>query len=211
MVMGYAEGVLVHWKWGKPGNEVGVVAELLLGGKRLRVRFDDGSEQTFASESKVIERFLFKPGAPVRKWAGGDTGVIASGKMVAEKIYYTISLPGNSTETVSETTLRPATLTDPVRRLKAGKVSNPREFCLRTTAARYSFVSRYDELASLDHARIEAKPHQISVAHRVTNEYPHRFLLCDEVGLGKTIEAGMILRELRARGMVRRVLSISKI
>ncbi len=203
---GYAEGVLVHWTWGKAGTEVGVVAESLLGGKQLRVRFDDGSEQIFASDNKVIKRFFFEPGAPVRKLAGGDTGVIASGKMVGEKIYYTISLPGNRMETVSETTLRPATLTDPVQRLKAKKVSNPRKFCLRSTAARYSFISRYDELASLDHTRIEPKPHQISVAHRVTNAYPHRFLLCDEVGLGKTIEAGMILRELRARGMVRRVL-----
>ncbi|MDE2802146.1 MAG: SNF2-related protein, partial [Chloroflexota bacterium] len=35
-----------------------------------------------------------------------------------------------------------------------------------------------------------------------------RFLLCDEVGLGKTIEAGMILKELRARGLAKRVLAI---
>ena len=177
-----------------------------MGGRQLRVRFDDGSEQIFASDSKVIKRFFFEKGAPVRKLTGGDTGVVSSAKIVEQKIYYTISLPGNLTEIVSETTLRPAALTDPVQRLKAKKISNPRKFCLRSTAARYSFISRYDELASLDQTRIEAKPHQISVAHRVTSAYPHRFLLCDEVGLGKTIEAGMILRELRARGMVRRVL-----
>ena len=204
--MDYAVGTLVRWKWGKSGLEVGVVAEMPTGGRQLRVRFDDGSEQIFASDSKVIKRFIFEKGAPVRKLTGGDTGVISSAKMVEQKIYYTIALPGNLTEMISETTLRPATLTDPVQRLKAKKISNPRKFCLRSTAARYSFISRYDELASLDHTRIEAKPHQISVAHRVTNAYPHRFLLCDEVGLGKTIEAGMILRELRARGMVKRVL-----
>jgi ATP-dependent helicase HepA len=44
--------------------------------------------------------------------------------------------------------------------------------------------------------------------HRVITNYPHRFLLCDEVGLGKTIEAGMILKELRARGSAERVLVI---
>lgn len=125
-MIGYAEGVLVRWKWGKSGTEVGVVAESLLGGKQLRIRFDDGSEQIFASDNKVIRRFLFEPGAPVRKLAGGDTGVVASGKMVGEKIYYTISLPGNRTETVSETTLRPAALTDPVQRLKAKKGSSER-------------------------------------------------------------------------------------
>lgn len=44
--------------------------------------------------------------------------------------------------------------------------------------------------------------------HRVITSYPHRFLLCDEVGLGKTIEAGMILKELRTRGIVKRCLII---
>ena len=46
---------------------------------------------------------------------------------------------------------------------------------------------------------MDIKPHQVSVVHQVISNYPHRFLLCDEVGLGKTIEAGMILKELRAR------------
>lgn len=83
----YAEGVLVLWRWGKSGNEVGVVAELPSGGKQLRVRFDDGSEQIFASDNKVIKRFLFEKGSPVRKRAGGDTGVVAAGQMVGEKVY----------------------------------------------------------------------------------------------------------------------------
>ncbi len=47
------------------------------------------------------------------------------------------------------------------------------------------------------------------MVHRVITNYPHRFLLCDEVGLGKTIEAGMILKELRARGSAARCLVIA--
>ena len=43
---------------------------------------------------------------------------------------------------------------------------------------------------SLGESRVDIKPHQVSVVHRVISDYPHRFLLCDEVGLGKTIEAG---------------------
>ena len=46
------------------------------------------------------------------------------------------------------------------------------------------------------------------MVHKVISNYPHRFLLCDEVGLGKTIEAGMVLKELRARGGAQRVLAI---
>ena len=46
------------------------------------------------------------------------------------------------------------------------------------------------------------------MVHRVISAYPHRFLLCDEVGLGKTIEAGVILKELRARKSADRVLIV---
>src|SRR5207244_3597633 len=48
--------------------------------------------------------------------------------------------------------------------------------------------------------------HQVAVAHRVIANYPYRFMLCDEVGLGKTIEAAMIIKELRARHQATRVL-----
>ena len=66
----------------------------------------------------------------------------------------------------------------------------------------------HDDLVSLGHTRVDVKPHQVGVVHRVITSYPHRFLLCDEVGLGKTIEAGMILKELRTRRIVKRCLII---
>ncbi len=193
----YVEGVLVRWPYGKDG--VGVVTELPQGGKQIRVWFDDGSEQIFASDSAPIERFFFQVKDPVIT-LDGTTGVVTECKPVGNKVFYTVSLPSNVTKTVTETSLRPAPLADPVQRLQAGKVANTRKFALRSTAARYVFANRYDEFTSLENSRIEAKPHQISVAHRVISTYPHRFLLADEVGLGKTVEAGMVLKELRARG-----------
>ncbi|MDQ7850758.1 MAG: helicase-related protein [Armatimonadota bacterium] len=45
--------------------------------------------------------------------------------------------------------------------------------------------------------------------HRVYSRYPQRFLLCDEVGLGKTIEAGLVIRELLVHGLVQRVLILA--
>jgi len=52
-------------------------------------------------------------------------------------------------------------------------------------------------------------PHQLRVAEAVIRLYPERFLLCDEVGLGKTIEAGLILRQLWLSGMARRILILA--
>ncbi|MBN2151063.1 MAG: DEAD/DEAH box helicase family protein [Candidatus Lokiarchaeota archaeon] len=58
------------------------------------------------------------------------------------------------------------------------------------------------------HGRIEAFPHQIKVINKVLGTYPSRFLLCDEVGLGKTIEACAILKELYLQNVVNRAIII---
>lgn len=52
-------------------------------------------------------------------------------------------------------------------------------------------------------------PHQLHALNRAMSGERIRYLLADEVGLGKTIEAGLILRELKLRGMVRRVLVVA--
>lgn len=52
-------------------------------------------------------------------------------------------------------------------------------------------------------------PHQLRVVQEVVRRYPQSFLFCDEVGLGKTIEAGLILRQLVLTGQVRRVLILA--
>lgn len=52
-------------------------------------------------------------------------------------------------------------------------------------------------------------PHQIAVARQIVETYPSRYLLCDEVGLGKTIEAGLVLRELWLRGLVKRAVILA--
>jgi hypothetical protein len=55
-------------------------------------------------------------------------------------------------------------------------------------------------------APVEPWPHQAVVARRLIESWPYSFLLCDEVGLGKTIEAGLALRSLILSGLARRVL-----
>lgn len=52
-------------------------------------------------------------------------------------------------------------------------------------------------------------PHQLYALNRAMSQHRIRYLLADEVGLGKTIEAGLILRELKLRGMARRILVVA--
>jgi superfamily II DNA or RNA helicase len=54
--------------------------------------------------------------------------------------------------------------------------------------------------------RIDLLPHQLWVCHKVTRNLPARWLVADDVGLGKTVEAGLILLPLLSRGLVKRLL-----
>jgi len=68
----------------------------------------------------------------------------------------------------------------------------------------------FDRLITLDYNTIRELPHQIDVALRVLRRpMGGRAILADEVGLGKTIEAGIIMKELSVRGMARRVLILA--
>lgn len=58
----------------------------------------------------------------------------------------------------------------------------------------------------LETCTVRPWPHQTRVADTVVKRFPERFMLCDEVGLGKTIEAGLAIRQLVLSGVVRRVL-----
>ena len=65
-----------------------------------------------------------------------------------------------------------------------------------------------ESAASLTSAKIDLLPHQVVLTHRIATTSPRRFLVADEVGLGKTIEAALMLRELAGRGELKRALMV---
>lgn len=65
-----------------------------------------------------------------------------------------------------------------------------------------------ESASALTSAKIDLLPHQVVLTHRVATASPRRFLIADEVGLGKTIEAALILRELASRGELNRALIV---
>lgn len=80
---------------------------------------------------------------------------------------------------------------------------------LRLTAEHLSLIQGFEELLSLDAIAVEPFPHQIKTAQTVLRRLRGRGLLCDEVGLGKTIEAGLVLKEYILRGLVKKVLVLT--
>ena len=69
-----------------------------------------------------------------------------------------------------------------------------------------SIQSVNDSWGVFSRSRISLLPHQLWVCHRVSRHWPIRYLIADDVGLGKTIEAGLILWPLLSSGKVRRLL-----
>ncbi|MDP9387117.1 MAG: DEAD/DEAH box helicase [Actinomycetota bacterium] len=67
----------------------------------------------------------------------------------------------------------------------------------------------FEKLASLPWLRFQPFPHQLAAATRALRSMSGRAILADEVGLGKTIEAGLVATELRVRGLANRVLVLA--
>ena len=84
-----------------------------------------------------------------------------------------------------------------------------RSFLLRERADLWWVSNQSDNLLCLPHCRIERLEYQIRTALRVLGPLHGRALLSDEVGLGKTIEAGLVIKELLTRGMVKRFLVLT--
>ena len=66
-----------------------------------------------------------------------------------------------------------------------------------------------DQWGVFSRSRVQLLPHQLWVCHKVNRTWPFRWLVADDVGLGKTIEAGLVLMPLIARAQIRRLLVLA--
>jgi ATP-dependent helicase HepA len=94
----------------------------------------------------------------------------------------------------------------PEKRLLAGLTDHPRDFDQRLEALRWNSTIRRSPARGYTGARIDLIPHQLSIVAETANRLHPRVLLADEVGLGKTIEACLILHRLHLTGRANRIL-----
>ena len=83
-------------------------------------------------------------------------------------------------------------------------------FALRGELTRLNLFEGFDDLLCLPALRgVDTHWYQVETVRKVLKQYRGRVLLADEVGLGKTVEAGMVLKEYALRGMAERILILT--
>ncbi len=198
-------GALVQWT---EADTYGVVTQA--GGEMVHVQWDDGGcpPQFRAANAPLLRVDLRSQ--PVSVKSTGATAVAMQPVQSSPPAWQCFIFEAGSGKNINiaEADLRPMSVNDPIERFQQNKIGSLNKYRLHEATRWYRGLHLYDELVSLGQIGVDIKPHQVSVVHKVISNYPHRFLLCDEVGLGKTIEAGMTLKELRARGGARRVLIV---
>ena len=142
---------------------------------------------------------------PIGSWvfspAHGDSVRILDVETVWNHTVYEVWIPRLATvERVPAASLAPA---QPTRATGLDRMT------YAAAAARIADALTQDVLLAPLEAGVIPLPHQLYALTRAMAEDRMRYLLADEVGLGKTIEAGLIFRELKLRGLVKRVLVVT--
>ena len=147
--------------------------------------------------------------------------VTVSGPLFPEPVQVIVALPmGASVKLVgkgtrSNTVYEPILTADQLALLSASPVQEPFDgdagkFRLGIEAMRLGLAYEYDPYFSLSIARVDPLPHQLEAVYDYFLRLPRiRFLLADDPGAGKTIMAGLLIKELKIRGLVKRVLIIT--
>ncbi len=148
-------------------------------------------------------------------------GAVITGPLLDEPVEIIVVLPLGSSLKIIGKGLRSQQVREPVLnevQLSQLTISpaaepfdgDPARFRLGIEALRLGLAYEYDPFFSLSVARVDPLPHQLEAVYDYFLKLPRiRFLLADDPGAGKTIMAGLLLQELKARGLVQRTLIVT--
>ncbi|MFK5895248.1 MAG: RNA polymerase-associated protein RapA [Pseudomonadota bacterium] len=175
----------------------------------IKVFFPSCNEQrTYAKQSAPLTRLTFSVGDTLQD-REGQTIQITGVEEHLGIFSYTGLTPQQQEIILTEVQINPVLqLNRPAERLFNMQIDPKQWFFLRYLTYYYLNQLQDQDLLSLNGSRTSLIPHQLYVAHNVASRYAPRVLLADEVGLGKTIEAGMILQHQLYSERVKRVLVI---
>ncbi|MGE3313382.1 MAG: RNA polymerase-associated protein RapA, partial [Limisphaerales bacterium] len=185
--------------------ELGLGAVVAVEDGRVRVEFPGaGEERQYSAEGAPLRRVRFAPGTQVTG-QDGSRRTVAAVESKGDLLIYRDSEGGLLPETALSAAL---SFGSPVERLMEGRTDPNRVYELRRLATELQHRRRESPVRGFVGGRIDLIPHQLSIAGEVAGRLAPRVLLADEVGLGKTIEACLVIHRLLATGRAARVLVV---
>lgn len=169
-----------------------------------------GENRLYAKNDSPITRVIFNPGDTVTSHEGWQLEVEDVNTENGLVTYTGTRLDTGETGVVMREVMLDSKLvfSKPQDRLFAGQLDRMDRFALRFRARKYQSEQYRLPVSGLRGMRTSLIPHQLHIAHDVGRRHAPRVLLADEVGLGKTIEAGMIIHQQLLAGRAERVLIV---
>lgn len=186
----------------EPELGLGIVEEVSR--HQIRLAFPASAEaRLYAPANAPIKRVEFRAGDTIHSQRG-ESIVIEEVKVEEGIITYLASEVAIMEMDLADT----ISFSKPEDRLIGGQIDQSAAFKLRYEAITRLAKAKQSDVAGFVGGRIDLIPHQLYIAAEVSNRYMPRVLLADEVGLGKTIEACLILHRLHLTGRAERILIV---
>jgi ATP-dependent helicase HepA len=190
--------------------ELGLGLIIEIEGRRLTVEFPKSAEtRHYAKDNAPLSRISFNPGDQIQD-RNEKTYEIINVETIDGLLIYQVRVDNTEElHPLPETALSDSiSLDQPLDRLLSGQIDHNHWFQLRTEALKSLNFIEQSSLLGLCSGRTELIPHQLYISNEVAQRYAPRVLLADEVGLGKTIEACLILQQQLFSGLASRILII---
>jgi len=167
-----------------------------------------GETRTYARQGAPLTRAAFAPGDTIRSHEGWSLQIDTVREQAGLLTYTGTRADGHTVELEESQLDSHLQMNRPAERLFTGQIDSGKWFELRyQTLLHVNRLARFD-LRGLTGGRTSLIPHQLYIAREVAARHAPRVLLADEVGLGKTIEAGLILHQQLLTERARRVLIV---
>ncbi|ACT14644.1 MULTISPECIES: RNA polymerase-associated protein RapA [Pectobacterium] len=191
-------------------SELGLGTVVAVDTRMITLLFPASGENRLYSRSDApITRVMFNPGDTVTSHEGWQLKVDDVREEKGLLVYCGQRLDDETSAELREVFLdSKLTFNKPQDRLFAGQIDRMDRFALRYRARKHQNEQALQQWGGLRGMRASLIPHQLHIAHEVGQRHAPRVLLADEVGLGKTIEAGMIIHQQLLAGRASRVLII---
>ena len=192
-------------------SELGLGTVVAMDARTVTLLFSStGENRLYARSDSPVTRVMFNPGDTITSHEGWQLHVDEVKEENGLLAYIGTRLDTEETGVTLREVLLDSKLvfSKPQDRLFAGQIDRMDRFALRYRARKFQSEQYRMPWSGLRGQRTSLIPHQLNIAHDVGRRHAPRVLLADEVGLGKTIEAGMILHQQLLSGAAERVLII---